>query len=445
MDGNDKLVGDAGNDQLIGNLGNDALDGGAGTDSLDGGAGTNSLANGESVTNLPVILDWPDHTVTVLGTEAADTITVKTDQFNQLFISVGNQSRVFNDEFIYLRAVTVHAYGGNDDLIIGQFFDNPSISVAAYGDAGNDTFDVYSGMITTLSGGDGNDQFAMHIGSSFGQFDGGAGTDLLNCQDDGGLESLDLNQFASIENAIGSPETIQMIGNDAANQLTSLSYAPSTIIGNGGNDTLLGQGTGDVSLLGGGGDDSLVGGTGNDTLDGGAGADVMKGGAGNDTVDYSSRTNPIYVGIGTLNDDGEANEHDNVYLDIETVIGGSGNDTIHGGAANNLLVGNGGNDQLFGNFGDDTLSGNSGTDTLNGENGIDTAINATGDTLISIENTGSAPQPNSVVLQSDGTLLVTGTDNADQIGVNVNSEGGFYTIVTVTMDGVDHSFDAAHS
>ncbi len=90
----------------------------------------------------------------------------------------------------------------------------------------------------------------------------------------------------------------------------------------------------------------------------------------------ASRTNPIYVGIGTLADDGEAGEKDNVQLDVETVIGGSGNDTIHGGAANNLLVGNGGNDQLFGNFGDDTLSGNAGTDTLNGENGTDTAINS---------------------------------------------------------------------
>ena len=40
------------------------------------------------------------------------------------------------------------------------------------------------------------------------------------------------------------------------------------------------------------------------TNDGGTGGDTMKGGAGNDTVDYSSRTNPVTVGIGTLSDYG---------------------------------------------------------------------------------------------------------------------------------------------
>ena len=158
----------------------------------------------------------------------------------------------------------------------------------------------------------------------------------------------------------------------------------SSLSGGNGNDSLIGAAGPDI-LHGDAGDVSLQGGGGDDTLDGGTGADFMSGGDGNDTVDYSSRTNGVYVGIGTLADDGEPGEKDNVQLDIETVIGGSGNDTIHGGAASNLLVGNGGNDQLFGNFGDDTLSGNAGTDTLNGENGTDTAINSSGDALVSIE------------------------------------------------------------
>ena len=121
----------------------------------------------------------------------------------------------------------------------------------------------------------------------------------------------------------------------------------------------------------------------------------MQGGDGNDTVDYSLRTNAVIVGIGTLSDDGEAGEGDNVWLDIETVLGGSGNDNIRGGELSNLLVGNGGNDTLFRNFGNDTLLGGEGNDnldggpdadTLNGGSGTDTGKQSASDTLISIEN-----------------------------------------------------------
>src|SRR5205814_8290756 len=118
----------------------------------------------------------------------------------------------------------------------------------------------------------------------------------------------------------------------------------------------------------------------------GAGADLMKGGAGNDTADYHTRAVPLVIGIGTLADDGEAGEHDNVYLDIENVFGGSGNDFIRGSAADNYLVGNGGTDSILGGYGNDTLEGDAGLDTLNGENGTDEAIASAGDTLISIES-----------------------------------------------------------
>ncbi|HEX5498930.1 MAG TPA: SdrD B-like domain-containing protein, partial [Thermomicrobiales bacterium] len=142
---------------------------------------------------------------------------------------------------------------------------------------------------------------------------------------------------------------------------------------------------------------------GDDTIDGGTGSDFMSGGDGNDTVTYASRTNGVYVGIGHLYDDGEPGEHDNVYMDVETVIGGSGNDTLHGGVGDNFLYGNGGNDQLFGNAGNDTLTGGTGADTLNGEAGVDTSVdtaaNAIGDVLISIEVNNDAT----------GTGLITGT------------------------------------
>ena len=250
-------------------------------------------------------------------------------------------------------------------------------------------------------GGTGDDTVAIHgIFAELQQFDGGGGIDSIDGHLD--LTQLDLNNFPTVE--VGRIDTGTLIGNDLDNVLSAVGDAD--IEGGGGNDSLfattggsdlpsaLHGGAGNDMLIGGGGDDFLDGGAGNDvlqgssgddTLDGGTGADLMEGGAGNDTVDYSKRTGNLRIGVGVLYDDGEANEHDNVYLDVETILCGSGNDTVTGGDANNRIVGNGGNDSLRGNYGNDTLVGGSGTDTLNGEAGTDTAQDSAGDVLQSIE------------------------------------------------------------
>lgn len=133
-------------------------------------------------------------------------------------------------------------------------------------------------------------------------------------------------------------------------------------------------------LLGGPGDDTLTGGWGDDTLDGGAGADRMRGTRGKDTVDYSKRTGdlhvdadggvPIYRGVPDddigVGDDGEANEGDTVWRDIETLIGGSGSDWLAGSEHGNLIIGNGGDDQIYGWHGTDTLDGGLGADLMDG-------------------------------------------------------------------------------
>ncbi|MGD9814802.1 MAG: M10 family metallopeptidase C-terminal domain-containing protein [Hyphomonadaceae bacterium] len=91
---------------------------------------------------------------------------------------------------------------------------------------------------------------------------------------------------------------------------------------------------------------------------------------------------------------------------IENATGGTGNDTLTGNSAANTLTGNAGTDNLNGGDGADTLIGGAGGDTLNGGNGRDRASylgsaaavtvnlhtmtatggDATGDTLISIED-----------------------------------------------------------
>jgi Ca2+-binding RTX toxin-like protein len=82
-----------------------------------------------------------------------------------------------------------------------------------------------------------------------------------------------------------------------------------------------------------------------------------------------------------LADDGEAGEKDYVRVDVENLIGGSGNDKFTGSSwtitgtysRNNKFIGNGGADSLFGLDGNDTLDGGLGKDSLSGGVGTDTA------------------------------------------------------------------------
>ena len=184
------------------------------------------------------------------------------------------------------------------------------------------------------------------------------------------------------------------------------SKAPVTLIGGDGNDTLIG-GSGNDFLYGGNGNDSLVGGSGNnqlrgeagnDSLSAGHGSDFFSGGIGVDQVSYADRTNGVKVGIGKYADDGEANEHDNVYLDVECVVGGKGNDAISanpsiatgvllvGLGGNDTLVGGPGNDSIYGGTGNDVITGNGGADQLFGEAGNDTIFAA--DTIRDTVNGG---------------------------------------------------------
>jgi Ca2+-binding RTX toxin-like protein len=141
---------------------------------------------------------------------------------------------------------------------------------------------------------------------------------------------------------------------------------PANISGGPGADRLS-AGRGNDTIFGNGGDDYIFGSFGRDLIDGGSEGDDMLGGGDRDTVDYSTRTNPLTIGLGTLPDDGEAGEGDNVRSDFEVVLGGSGSDTIsHGGSRPINLYGNAGNDTLTGGPAGDFLVGGPGADQLNG-------------------------------------------------------------------------------
>src|SRR4051794_39186868 len=100
-----------------------------------------------------------------------------------------------------------------------------------------------------------------------------------------------------------------------------------------------------VTLNGNDGTDTLLGGAGNDLLRGGAQADVMTGGDGVDEVSYGDRS----VGV-TATLDGIANDGtpgfdggtttgaDSIAADIESLTGGSGDDSLTGDNRRNTLV-----------------------------------------------------------------------------------------------------------
>jgi Ca2+-binding RTX toxin-like protein len=204
-----------------------------------------------------------------------------------------------------------------------------------------------------MEGFGGNDRLIVHgepSGYGASAVSGGDGNDFISV----GSIGIEFSRENDITGD-GGNDTIGGTGSIDGGEGDDLISGGGVLSGGNGNDTIQG-GSNDDFIGGGPGNDSLDGGAGNDTLDGETGADVMKGGIGNDTVDYSNCAGNLTIGIGTLADDGEAGEHDNVYLDIETVLAGSGNDTINGGDADNLIDGGFGNDSIRGNYGNDTSS-----------------------------------------------------------------------------------------
>jgi ELWxxDGT repeat protein len=183
-------------------------------------------------------------------------------------------------------------------------------------------------------------------------------------------------------NANAPTGEITVYWNDSPSQTFKMSDVTGIAVSAGsGNDNILLTGPvpratiygedGDDTLTGGDGGDYLDGGNDDDVLRGGAGADALVGGPGNDSADYSDRVTPLSISLDGRRHDGGLGERDNVMPDIETIMGGAGNDLIVGSISGNLLLGNAGDDTLYGMAGNDTLMGGLGVDILNGGRGDD--------------------------------------------------------------------------
>ena len=107
---------------------------------------------------------------------------------------------------------------------------------------------------------------------------------------------------------------------------------PTTIGGGGGDDVLTG-GSGDDSFSGGTDFDCSAPGLGDDPpLDGPDGNDRIDGGPGHNLVSYAARSDPLFLSLAG-DPSGGAGESD-VFLHVEELFGGSGDDLMVAGNFN---------------------------------------------------------------------------------------------------------------
>jgi Ca2+-binding RTX toxin-like protein len=220
-------------------------------------------------------------------------------------------------------------------------------------------------------------------------YSGGA----IRVSDSGGVTAVAPNcaqvspTIVSCTNPAGSViDDVFLYTPNGPDTITATSLGPNMkttyIDGNKGNDTITSGPT----------TDAIRADEGDDLIDGGLGGDTLDGMEGIDTVTYASRSEGITV---SLNDpvpdpdapetaalnEGAVGEGDSV--DVENVIGGSGDDTMIGGdpvrgfgktaksLPPNVFRGGPGNDRLSGLAGADQLDGGAGKDRLSGGDGKD--------------------------------------------------------------------------
>jgi hemolysin type calcium-binding protein len=195
---------------------------------------------------------------------------------------------------------------------------------------------------------------------------------------------------------------------------------------------------GDVTIDGGAGDDTLIGGDGNDTLIGGSGNDVIDGGRGTDTA-LMGAGNDTFVW-----DPGDGSD---------TVEGQGGKDVFHFNGSNASehydISANGSRVRLFRDVANVTMD-------LNGIEALNVNTLGSADTVTVGDLTGTDLTKANIDLSGvlgsgagDGaadTVIVDGTDGADQVGVSPAGGGilvsGLSTDVQVTgAEATDDNVD----
>ena len=146
---------------------------------------------------------------------------------------------------------------------------------------------------------------------------------------------------------------------------------------------------------------TVVGGTGNDVLSGTAQDELLWADAGDDTVNGGAGNDTIYGGLGN-----------------EVLSGDTGNDVLYGERGNDVLYGNEGNDKLSGGTGNDTLNGGAGDDTyyIGADHGNDTIRDTSGNNTIVFED-GLSLSDYAVSVDAKGGFVLTHKETGETISL----------------------------
>ncbi|HEX3357770.1 MAG TPA: calcium-binding protein [Tepidisphaeraceae bacterium] len=420
--GNDRLTNQTSlPSTLIGSGGNDTLVGGSENDSMDGGPGQDVLRprDGNNSGNIDPGSDTLDYQGATPGEFWLSTSPYGGIPPLSLGIIHGSSAQ-WTDWFDVVTTATplrILGTSGND-----QIGGRIALNAQIYGEGGDDVLSVSSDfthgddtipqVLISLFGGLGNDTLGASGEDVFVEYgDGGPGNDTYDYEDahgdvgpfvdtGGGLDSLSVSApfetpdpyiavmpdgIESLDIFVGEDASLIVYGNNLNNTIEAGTNNGSvSIFGEGGNDSLFAGGPsyeeGETRIL-------LSGGPGNDTLTSEGEDDgfdpavpvTYEGDSGNDTADFSARSGDLTITLDNKPNDGQGHHLDNVMSDVETILGGSGNDFIQGNPSFNKLVGNAGNDTLWGGGGNDTLDGGSGHDQLHGQAGNDLLLGKDGE------------------------------------------------------------------
>ena len=383
------------------------------------------------------------------GISVASAGDVNGDGFDDLIIGArfgdgpGNTRVDAGDSYVLFGSGTIgdsinhvtHLGTAGDDMLIGNSGPNDMV-----GGLGNDVL-IGNGGADVLRGGAGNDTLVI-ANTAFLRIAGGDGIDTLAFSGGIIMADTDFRQIDGIESIrLANGATTLILGAIASHAIDALQVtidgAAVTNAAVNIDGSWLPRAL-SVNLANDAANVILKGGSGNDTLVGGKGDDFFDGGAGADAITGGGGNDTVSYASSALA----------VGVNLATGLGSGGDatgDTLIG--IENVFGSNQG-DVLTGNDGANTLSGFSGNDMLDGGGGDDVVIGGPGNDVAFLGAGNDVFQWN----QGDANDTVDGQDGVDRLdfnsidfaeNVDISANGGRVRLtrdidsVTMDLNGVE--------